>query len=288
MGRSKVLIVGINSFVGKRLAKLLSDSHEVYGVYHKTLDADTSASYLTTVDDMEQWASLRPGFDIVYLISAYIPYQRSDNDTTLLLEANVQLVEWVCRLFGNAKLVYTSTVSVYEGIQDGRLIDESTPVSASTPYALSKLWGEQIVSKQRDFAILRLSSVYGAGMTPHTFIHRIIQQALDTGRITIFGRGDRLQNYIYVDDAANMLMQLSQKSVSGIYIGAGVRSYSNLEVAKAVQVQTGCGIDFMSDDRSASYQYDPRRIQHILGTSYTFKGLEEGIAEIIKWKQKQY
>src|SRR5690606_21925531 len=105
----------------------------------------------------------------------------------------------------------TSTVSVYEGIQDGRLIDESTPVSASTPYALSKLWGEQIVSKQRDFAILRLSSVYGAGMTPHTFIHRIIQQALDTGRITIFGRGDRLQNYIYVDDAANMLMQLSQK-----------------------------------------------------------------------------
>lgn len=286
MNKPKVLVVGINSFVGRHLVPLLSVDYEVFGAYHKNLDQHIAVDHLLTLDELDRVAKV--DISVVVILSAYIPYIQTIDDTDRLYEANVRLVDRICRHFERAKIVYASTVSIYDGIADARMIDEFTSVSTSTPYSLSKLWGEQIVKQRANHAILRLSSIYGQGMTNLTFIPRIVDQALANGKITLYGKGERLQNYLHVEDAASMFLRLTNSDAQGVFIGGSPLSYSNLVVAKEIQSITNCQIEFVSEDTSSSFNYRTGKIQRLLGQHHTFKDIKEGLREIIKWKQKQY
>lgn len=87
----------------------------------------------------------------------------------------------VCKAH-NKRLIFTSSSSV---------------VDPKSPYALSKLWGEELikVSGLEDYAILRLGNVYGDGDNKSA-IHKFLTKP----EITIFGDGEQRRSFIHVDD----------------------------------------------------------------------------------------
>src|SRR3546814_4256074 len=102
--------------------------------------------------------------------------------------------------------------------------------------------------------------------------------------ITIFGDGSRCQNYIHVEDAANMLIALGSSPKNGLFLGTGEQSYSNLEIARIVQEFTNCKIEFTGVDNTSSFSYNNGRIKHIRGEFYKFQGITEGLEQIVTWR----
>lgn len=275
---NKILIVGANSNLSKHLVYCLKkDKHNtIVGVYNIKKDKlDGDIENISTKEIL----SLEDDFDVVYLVSAYIP--KGAVDKQRLFEVNVSLVEKISNHFSIAKIVMCSTVSIYEPSLN---INENSAISPINEYAISKLWGEQIVKNHSRYAIVRISSMYGVGMNKNTFIPRLIIQALHDKEIKIYGDGSRLQNYVHVDAVVQILIEASKHEDNAIYLACGERSYSNIAVANCVkEILPSIKVTLEKEDNMLSYSYNNTYTRSELNIDLKEISLKNELKNIIAW-----
>lgn len=114
---------------------------------------------------------------------------------------------------GVCRFVYFSTIAVY-GPGDGRIIDESAPPVAATPYAASKLAAESIVldAKRNGVPIgvvLRMASIYGPGVKGN---YRRLIHAMHGHRYFPIGAGANRRTLIYEDDAGQAALLAAEST----------------------------------------------------------------------------
>ncbi len=248
----RVLIVGINGFLGNELTKVcLANEWDTEGVYFQS-----PPSLGITMVEMKDISTLSPNYDVVFLLAAKIPYGKYNTPDFSVVEANVLLVNTVCKQFPLSKIVYTSSISVYGNPPLREKITENTAFDNPPLYGLSKLAGEYIVRNHPKFSIIRYTSLYGKGMYEGTILPNMIKQSKSAGGITVWGNGERKQDYIHVSDAAQIAVAAALKAENQIYLGVTGHSVSNLEVANIIRELTGCVIGFEGQDFSPSFEYD--------------------------------
>lgn len=272
----KALIIGANGFLGRHiLTACMARGWDTKAAYHRTHDFIPAECATFPVSELD---SCPNDFDVIFLVAAAVPYGSMDSPDKALLEANVRLVLATVSRFAHARIVFASSVSVY-GTPAGT-IHEQSPFIAPNMYGLSKLAGEFIIRQHSRYAILRYSSLYGSGMTPDTFLPRIIQQAREQGIITLYGNGERRQDYLHVSDAAELALNAAHTEKNGVYLGVNGISVSNLEAAQAVQTCfPTCSIIFTGVDNSPSFIYDNTFTQNELGFRPQYS-LTSGIKEL--------
>ena len=215
------LIIGANSFLGKEICKqLLIKKNEIVAVYNK--NTDNLLENIRSISIKEMFLQSN-NYDIIYIVSAYIPKINDDNIEEKLQNANVNLVSKICQKFPNSKIIYCSSVSVYKVTDD--VIYEKSETNPDSLYGKSKLQGEEIVKMQKKHSIVRIASMFGIGMKESTFLPAIINCAIKTKKIHLIGNGSRLQNYISVKDVANYLIESSKSnnnkpSLNSLYVAA--------------------------------------------------------------------
>lgn len=273
----KVLIIGANGFLGRHIAlQCLTQgwqTHAVYNLNYRFIPKECSRIPISLLDTCHN------DYDIVFLTAAHIPYGIFNTPSNDLFETNIHLVVKIVEKFASSRLVFASSVSVY-GTNTSTPLTEVSPYYNPTLYGLSKLTGENIVQQHSNYAIVRYSSLYGRGMYQNTFLPQIIKKAIDGGIITLFGTGERRQDYLYITDAANLALAAALCRNNGIFLGVHGESISNLEAAQTVQ---SCypltTITFTGVDTSPSFNYDNTFTQRELGFSpqYSF---QSGIKEL--------
>ena len=277
---SDVLIVGINSFLGRAIFERLHAHYNITGIYHNNVDLTPKNISLLRVDKI---GNLKDTFKYVFIVSSYIP-QIGDTDVEQrLYDANIKLPVTISNLFPNSRIIFCSSVSVYENVLNNLSIDETTAPSPKSAYSISKLWGEEIVSQHKSYSILRISSMYGIGMRRSTFLPKIILSALDTKKITLLGEGSRFQNYVHVDDVAKDAIAAAKSEANDIILAIGDGNFSNIEIANMVKGTTGCDIVFNGIDTSKSFSYIRRRKPIDNGKNVDIRN---GINELIEWIAK--
>jgi len=276
----KNLLIGANSFLSRVLSQLLLDAGQrVEGVIHKNSDKLLAGISYYSSEDL---GNLPDDFDTLYIISAHIPTKIESDTNAHLFDSNVRLTETLCKQFPSAKIIYASSVSVYG--EQAQLLYEQDAIAPNNVYGISKLWGEHIVRQANKYAVLRISSMYGVGMNLHTFLPRTIQQALN-GNITIWGDGQRQQNYISVFAVAQYLLAAANCQDNGTYLAVDNTSYSNIEIAKLIQQHCPCAIDFFGNDNSSSYYYNNNESRNKLNID-TRENLKENLEALIQWIKK--
>jgi len=105
------------------------------------------------------------------------------------------------------RFVYASSSSVY-GNAASYPTRESDPVQPYSPYGVTKLAGELLCNAYAanhglPVASLRYFTVYGPRQRPDMAIHRMIEAALGHGRFQLFGNGDHVRDFTYVDDVVD-------------------------------------------------------------------------------------
>lgn len=127
---------------------------------------------------------------------------------------------------------------------------ESTPLEPRSPYGVTKVATERIAySYAKNFGMrtvgLRFFTVYGPGQRPDMATHRLIRAALDGTAFPLFGTGEQLRDFTYVDDVCDAVVALLNREVSvgmtPLNVG-GTGETSMLALIAAVEQSTGRSI----------------------------------------------
>jgi nucleoside-diphosphate-sugar epimerase len=108
----------------------------------------------------------------------------------------------------------------------------------------------------------------------------MIENARNLQPIVVYGDGNRLQNYIDVRDAAQLLIQAAIFSENMLTLGIGSSEYSNRDVALIIRELTQAEVIFEGTDSSVGFSYDDSDMHQRLGFEPKFK-LMETIRDII-------
>jgi dTDP-glucose 4,6-dehydratase len=196
---------------------------------------------------------------------------------------------------------HISTDEVYGDLDDnGALFTEETPYSPSSPYSASKAGSDHLVRAwHRTYGlpvlVTNCSNNYGPYQFPEKLIPLMILNALEDKPLPVYGKGDQIRDWLYVDDHAHALtLILTQGRVGETYNIGGHNEMKNIEV-----VGTICDllqelvpserryrdlIQFVTDrpGHDQRYAIDAGKLERELGwkPSETF---ESGIRKTMMW-----
>jgi len=147
---------------------------------------------------------------------------------------------------------HISTDEVYGDLEDPQeLFTETTPYAPSSPYSASKASSDHLVrSWQRTYGlpvlVTNCSNNYGPYHFPEKLIPLIILNALEGKPLPIYGKGDQIRDWLYVEDHARALYKvLTEGQIGETYNIGGHNEKQNIEV-----VHTLC--DILDDLRPVS------------------------------------
>jgi len=136
---------------------------------------------------------------------------------------------------------HISTDEVFGDLgEDGGLFAEDTPYAPSSPYSASKASADHLVRAwHRTFGlpvvISNCSNNYGPFQYPEKLIPLVIQNALECGALPVYGRGQQIRDWLYVEDHARGLYSvLTRGQVGESYNIGGYSEKANIEVVQAV------------------------------------------------------
>ena len=136
---------------------------------------------------------------------------------------------------------HISTDEVYGDLEnDVDLFTEDTPYAPSSPYSASKAASDHLVrawyrTYKFPIIITNCSNNYGPYHFPEKLIPLVILNALDGKPLPIYGAGDQVRDWLYVEDHARALFTVITKGIIGeTYNIGGHNEKANIQVVKLI------------------------------------------------------
>jgi len=254
----RFLITGGAGFIGAALANdLVCQGHTVRvlddlsaGDWNR-LDPAVHFTRGNVEDKPKVWRLLNK-IDCVYHLAARVSvpesvlYPREYNDSNV--SGTVAIME-AMRDAGIKRVVLASSGAIYGEQPIGKVHEKLLP-NPTSPYAVSKLAAEGYVHTiggqwNIETVALRIFNAYGPGQavppTHAPVIPQFVRQILGGGSLVIYGEGQQIRDYVYVDDVVRALAAAATApNVASqiINIGTGVGTSIN-DLVKAIERVTG-------------------------------------------------
>lgn len=264
----KILVTGGAGFIGSAVIRHIIDHTTdsavnldkltYAGNLESLLDVSASERYAFEQVDICDSEALRRVFhehqpDAVMHLAAESHVDRSIDGPAAFIETNIvgtyTLLEatrqyWQ-RLDATRKAAFRfhhiSTDEVYGDLEDPKaLFTETTPYAPSSPYSASKASSDHLVRAwSRTYGLPTLitncSNNYGPYHFPEKLIPLIILNALEGKPLPIYGKGDQVRDWLYVEDHARALYKVVTEGVVGeTYNIGGHNEKQNIEVVHAL------------------------------------------------------
>ncbi|MEQ8558539.1 MAG: dTDP-glucose 4,6-dehydratase [Henriciella sp.] len=320
----RLLITGGAGFIGSALIRrAIAQGHSVLNVDKLTYaanrdslaDVDGSSSYsflkadICDRDAMKRAvADFRP--DRLFNLAAETHVDRSIDDSLAFVQTNINGVHAlldICRsaqreaMIGpDFRFIQISTDEVFGSIAEGAF-KESSPYQPNSPYSASKASADMLVRAWQhtyDFPaiITNCSNNYGPWQFPEKFIPTIIMKALRRESIPVYGDGQQVRDWLFVEDHADALLQVAQGGQPGeTYCIGGDATMTNLDLARTVcdLVDENLGrapgegrrlIEMVADrpGHDRRYAIDHSKISRELGWAPA-SDLKQGLARTVTW-----
>lgn len=238
-------------------------------------------------------------FDIVVNFAAESHVDRSIDNPGVFLETNVlgtQVLMDASRAYGVKRFHQVSTDEVYGDLPLDRkdlLFKETTPIHTSSPYSASKAAADLLaLAYHRTFGlnvtISRCSNNYGPYHFPEKLIPLMISRALNDQSLPVYGKGENVRDWLYVEDHCSAIDAIIRKGQSGeVYNIGGNTEKTNLEVVETIlhELEKPKSLITFVKDRAGHdlrYAIDATKMKEALQWTprMTFN---EGIKQTIQW-----
>jgi UDP-glucuronate 4-epimerase len=312
----RVLVTGAAGFVGSNLARaLLAQGHEVVGIdcltdYYevalkeRNLSAIPADRFTLVRGDLNEvdLDRLLDGVDWVFHEAGQPGVRMSwGRDFEIYVRHNIsatqRLLEAAQRSPSLRRLVYASSSSVYGNAETypTRETDRPQPVS---PYGVTKLAAEHLCSLYAsNFGVptvsLRYFTVYGPGQRTDMAFTRFVRAAVLDELITIFGDGEQIRDFTFIDDivAANLLAAGSDVPAGSVFNVAGGSNVSVNETLATLADLAGHPLRIDYVDRVAGDVLrtggSTEKIQEALGWQPQVT-IEQGLARHLAWGREAF
>ena len=195
---------------------------------------------------------------------------------------------------------HISTDEVFGSLGETGLFTEDTPYDPRSPYSASKASSDHLVRAWHEtyglpVVLTNCSNNYGPYHFPEKLIPVVILNAIHGKSIPIYGTGDNVRDWLYVEDHADALILVLEKGELGrSYNIGGENEVSNIDLVRKIcalldERRPGAAphdqlITYVTDrpGHDKRYAIDPSRIRSELGwrPSVTW---EEGLAKTVDW-----
>ena len=320
----KLLVTGGAGFIGSAVVrKAVAKGHEVVNLdaltYAACLEnvAEVASSNLYTFvqADIRDRDALRSIFaehapDCVMHLAAESHVDRSIDGPGDFIETNItgtfNMLEaartlWVAKgRPENFRFHHISTDEVFGSLGETGQFTETTPYDPRSPYSASKAASDHLVRAWHEtyglpVLLTNCSNNYGPFHFPEKLIPVVILNALHGRPIPVYGKGENIRDWLYVEDHADALLTVVEKGQVGrSYNIGGENERRNIDL-----VRTICAlldemhpqgaphdrlITFVTDrpGHDARYAIDPSRMRDELGWRPSVT-VEEGLRRTVRW-----
>ena len=320
----KLLVTGGAGFIGSAVVRLaVSRGHEVVNVdvltYAACLDnvASVSASNLYSFEqaDIRDRAALERVFvnhrpDAVMHLAAESHVDRSIDGPGDFIETNItgtfNMLEAARAHWTRAgkpegfRFHHISTDEVFGSLGAEGQFTESSPYDPRSPYSASKAASDHLVRAWHEtyglpVVLTNCSNNYGPFHFPEKLIPVAILNALHGRPIPVYGTGENVRDWLYVEDHADALLTVVQNGAVGrSYNIGGENERRNIDLVRTIcaildakRPKAGSYADqitFVTDrpGHDARYAIDPSRISEELGWRPSVT-VEEGLDRTVQW-----
>ncbi len=237
--------------------------------------------------------------DIVVNFAAESHVDRSIENPEVFLMTNIigtQVLMDASRKYQVTRYHQVSTDEVYGDLPLDRpdlFFTETTPIHTSSPYSASKAAADLLVQAyyrtfQLPVTISRCSNNYGPYHFPEKLIPLMIANALNDKPLPVYGTGENVRDWLYVEDHCRAIDLIIHKGKVGeIYNIGGHNEMKNIDIVKIIVHALGKSEDlitFVSDRAGHDMRYaiDPTKIHRELGWLPETK-FQDGIKKTIQW-----
>lgn len=288
----KVLVTGASGYLGLNLVKrLIKDEFEVYALTRKPLDFTHVRLHVITADLFDINAKLQGvNIDAVFHTAARINFDESQDSLSQLTRDNImgtyQLADFIINN-GVRKVIHSSSCSVYEEkYNKEEWTSEDSKLRPRNTYAVSKLSSEWILENMlknstKELIILRYSSIYGCGQRGGSIVPALIANATKNIDLSLFGSGNRIQDYVYIDDVVESNLKCLNTELEFntiLNIGSG-EQVTDLMLAEQIITHWNSNSEIKvlntSKDPDTYFSYDIKKAADLIG--YTPLKLAEGL-----------
>ncbi len=321
----KILITGGAGFIGSHAVRHFVKKYANYEIHN--LDKLTYAGNLENLGDVEDAANYhfvkgdicdetflfelfdKELYDGVIHLAAESHVDRSITDPLAFVRTNVlgtvNLLNAAKRIWGEEakekRFYHVSTDEVYGSLGATGLFTEETSYDPKSPYSASKASSDHFVRAYGNtyripYVISNCSNNYGPYQFPEKLIPLCINNIVNDKSLPIYGKGENVRDWLYVEDHAEAIDLVYHKGNSGeTYNIGGNNEWTNLELVKylcdvvddALGREQGTAqelITFVTDRKGHDIRYaiDSSKISKDLGWMPKHQ-FEEGIVLTVKW-----
>lgn len=311
----KIIVTGGAGFIGGNFVHHMVNKYPEYQIIN--LDLLTYAGNLETLKPVED----KPNYkfvhgdiadrdfvfklfeeekpDVVVNFAAESHVDRSITDPEAFVRTNVMGTTTLldaCRTYGIKRYHQVSTDEVYGDLPLDRpdlFFTETTPLHTSSPYSSSKASADLFVlAYHRTYGlpvtVSRCSNNYGPYHFPEKLIPLMIANALNDKPLPVYGKGENVRDWLYVEDHCKAIDLIIHKGrVGEVYNIGGHNEMKNIDIVKIICKELGKPeslITYVTDRKGHDMRYaiDPTKIHNELGWLPETK-FADGIKKTIRW-----
>ena len=311
----RFFITGGAGFIGSAFVRLLLDDFPECHVIN--FDALTYAGNLDNLEGLDEGRhhfvrgditdpaavreALSEDFDAIVNFAAESHVDRSIANAAEFLNTNIigtQVLLDAARARGTERFIQVSTDEVMGSLPETQdsFFSEASPFAPNSPYAASKAAAEHLVRAAHhtfglDTVITRCGNNYGPRQFPEKLLPLALSNALNDEPIPVYGDGQNVRDWIYVEDHCRAILMALEKGRPGAVYNIGARNERhNIDVIESLLDAVGKPrslIRFVKDrpGHDRRYAIDPSLVESELDWRPR-ETWESGLQKTIQWYQQ--